>query len=69
MSTTIDSLVSDEDRQGGTPCFPGTRVPGYILFDYIAHGYTVDEFLDEYDIERRKVVSLLSDVKNQIRKK
>jgi uncharacterized protein (DUF433 family) len=30
---------------GGTPVFPGTRVPVQTLLDYIEAGDTIDEFL------------------------
>jgi len=36
-------------RLGGTPCFYGTRVPIKNLFDYIESGYSIDEFLNDFD--------------------
>ncbi len=30
---------------GGTPVFPGTRVPAQTLLDYIEAGDSIDEFL------------------------
>lgn len=38
-------------KLGGTPVFRDTRIPVYILFDYLEEGYTVEEFLDQYDID------------------
>lgn len=35
----------DPGRLGGEPCFAGTRVPIQILFDHLAAGDTLDEFL------------------------
>lgn len=32
----------------GTPIFVGTRVPLKNLFDYLAGGYRLDEFLDDF---------------------
>ena len=32
----------------GTPIFVGTRVPLKNLFDYLAGGYNLDEFLDDF---------------------
>ena len=32
---------------GGKPCFPGTRVPVQMLFDWLAGGRTVDYFVDQ----------------------
>ncbi len=35
----------DPNRQGGEPCFINTRVPVKILFDYLAGGDPLEEFL------------------------
>lgn len=32
----------------GAPCFDGTRVPVKNLFDYLAGGESLDEFLDGF---------------------
>ena len=37
-----------EKRQGRT-CFAGTRVTVDLLFDYLADGCTVEQFLEDYD--------------------
>lgn len=37
----------------GTPVFLATRVPVQTLFDYIADGYTLDEFLDNFPTVKR----------------
>jgi uncharacterized protein (DUF433 family) len=36
------------DYLGGTPVFTGTRVPVQALFDYLAAGDSLDEFLAQY---------------------
>ena len=41
-------ITIDPDIVGGTPVFRGTRVPVQTLFDYIADGCTLDEFLDNF---------------------
>jgi len=38
----------------GTPVFRGTRVPVQTLFDYVADGYTLDEFLDNFPTVKRE---------------
>jgi uncharacterized protein (DUF433 family) len=38
-------------KLGGTPVFRGTRIPIYVLFDYLEEGYSVDEFLEQYDLD------------------
>ncbi len=39
----------DPERMGGEPCFRGTRLPVRILFEYLGGGYTLDEFLSDFD--------------------
>ena len=53
----MDSL-SDNDpievspgKRGGTPVFRGTRIPISYLSQYLNHGYTVEDFIEQYDID------------------
>ena len=45
LSTLIDS---DPERMGGEVCFTGTRIPVRNLFDYLAAGQPLDEFLEDF---------------------
>lgn len=45
-----DYIEVNPRKLGGTPVFRETRIPVYVLFDYLEEGYTVEDFLDEYDI-------------------
>ena len=45
---------------GGQPVFRDTRVPVYLLDEYIKAGYTLEEFADMYDLN----ISLVRDVYN-----
>jgi uncharacterized protein (DUF433 family) len=54
MSTETTVVHSDPDILGGTPVFVGTRVPVQSLFDYIAGGDTLDEFLRQFPSVRRE---------------
>lgn len=47
-------ITIDPDVLGGTPVFQHTRVPVQTLFDYIADGYTLEEFLDNFPTVRRE---------------
>jgi uncharacterized protein (DUF433 family) len=47
----LDCVEKSADKLGGTPVFQGTRIPVYVLIDYLREGYTVEEFLDQYDVE------------------
>ncbi len=47
--TDLQQLVwSDPDRLSGIPCFRGTRVPVHSLFDHLAEGDTLDDFLESF---------------------
>lgn len=48
MSNTV--VISSTDMIGGTPVFPGTRVPVQTLLDYIEAGDSIDEFLEGFPI-------------------
>lgn len=48
------------DIMGGTPVFPGTRVPVQTLLDYLENGGTIDDFLVGFpSVSRDKVVAFL----------
>jgi uncharacterized protein (DUF433 family) len=58
MSTAVVSTSSD--IMGGTPVFPGTRVPVQTLLDYIEAGDTIDDFLIGFpSVTREHVVAFL----------
>lgn len=46
-----DYIEVNPRKLGGTPVFRKTRIPVYVLFDYLEEGYTVEDFLDEYDVD------------------
>lgn len=47
----------------GAPVFAGTRVPIKNLFDYLASGKTVDEFLEAFDwVAREQVQQVLGSI-------
>lgn len=49
MPTLPTPLVSSRpDWMSGTPCFHGTRVPVKAVFDYMAGGHPLDEFLLDF---------------------
>ena len=48
------------DRVSGAPCFYGTRVPIQNLFDYLAGGEPLEEFLEGFPpITREQAVKVL----------
>jgi uncharacterized protein (DUF433 family) len=55
-----DLITISPEIQSGTPVFAKTRVPVKILFDYVKHGDTIDEFLNDYpSVKREQVLQLL----------
>lgn len=45
---------TDPERMSGIPCFRGTRVPIKTLFDYLAAGDSLEEFLDDFPGVKRE---------------
>lgn len=46
---TLDEIIwVDPDRLGGQLCFRGTRIPVWILLDYLEAGHGIGEFLRQY---------------------
>ena len=43
-----DLITIDPEITGGTPVFTGTRVSIQTLFDYLAGGYPLAEFLEGF---------------------
>lgn len=51
---------------GGTPVFAGTRVPVESVFDHLKHGYSIDEFLEQFpSVQREQIDTLLDECKAQ----
>lgn len=43
----LDELVwVDPDRMSGMPCFRGSRIPVQMLLDYLAAGFSLDQFIE-----------------------
>ena len=48
------------ERVSGAPCFYGTRVPIKTLFDSLAAGQTLEEFLDDFEgVSREQAEAML----------
>jgi uncharacterized protein (DUF433 family) len=46
-----DPIEVSLEKRGGEPVFRGTRIPISFLAQYLGHGYTVEDFIGEYDID------------------
>lgn len=54
-------INSDPELLGGTPVFAGTRVPIQNLFDCLAEGETIEEFLDQFPtVTREQALAVIS---------
>lgn len=52
---------------GGTPVFPGTRVPIQALLDYLESGDSMNDFLHDFpSVSRKQVINILEYVKNKV---
>ena len=50
----------DPDILGGSPVFSGTRVPVRTIFDYLADGCSLDEFLENFpSVARADAIKVL----------
>jgi uncharacterized protein (DUF433 family) len=57
----------DPQVMGGTPVFPGTRVPVQTFLEYIEAGETIDDFLAGFPtVSRQQVVSFLEEARNRL---
>ena len=60
MPTKHPIVHSNPDILSGTPVFVGTRVPVQSLFDYLAGGDTLDEFLRQFpSVTREQAIAAL----------
>jgi uncharacterized protein (DUF433 family) len=67
MSADLSSLIeSDPERMGGEVCFAGTRVPLRNLFDYLATGHSLQEFLDDFPGAGRDRTIAILDAANDL---
>jgi uncharacterized protein (DUF433 family) len=49
-------ISTDPNVMHGTPCFAGTRVPVTNLFELLAHGRTIEYFLEQFPAVRPEQV-------------
>jgi uncharacterized protein (DUF433 family) len=60
-------ICRDPEVMGGTPVFPGTRVPIQTLMDYLEAGESIDQFLDGFpSVTREQVIAFLEEAKDRL---
>lgn len=58
----------NRQRVSGTPCFYGTRVPVKTLFDCLAAGETLEQFLDDFEgVDQEQGWAVLDTAGNELR--
>lgn len=58
-----EAVVNDPDYLWGQTTFRGTRTLASTLFEYLAEGKTIDDFIADFPTDREKVVQLLIEIK------
>jgi uncharacterized protein (DUF433 family) len=53
-----DFVTVDPDIMHGTTVFKGTRVPIDTLFDYLATGDSIEEFLEDFPSVKREYAEM-----------
>lgn len=61
-----DFITIDPETMHGTPVFKGTRVPIDTLFDYLATGEPLEEFLEDFPSVQREYAELAIDFARQM---
>lgn len=57
------AITRDPDIHSGAPVFTGTRIAVKILFDYLADGQAVDDFLNQYpSVPREQAIAAIEEV-------
>ena len=65
MGATI--IVSDPGILSGEPVFRGTRVPFKSLIDYLEHGRTLSEFLEDFpSVGREQAIAALEEARSRL---
>ena len=54
MEEIADRIVIDPDVMVGKPVIKGTRIPVYIIVEFVANGMTEKEILKEYPQLRKE---------------
>ena len=64
MEDVTQAIVRDPEIMHGVPVFRGTRVPVQTLFDYLAGGETLEDFLEGFPtVPRALAIEALEEAK------
>jgi len=60
------AVINDPDYLWGQTTFRGTRILASTLFEYLAEGQTIDDFLADFPTDREKVIQLLMEIREML---
>ncbi len=61
-----NAVVNDPEYLWGQTTFRGSRLLASTLFEYLADGKAVDDFLEDFPTDRKQVVQLLLDIREML---
>jgi len=61
-----DAVVNNPDYLWGQTTFRGTRILASTLFEYLADGKTIDDFIEDFPTDREIIVQLLEDIRGML---
>jgi uncharacterized protein (DUF433 family) len=60
VAKDTDLITRDPEIMGGTPVFKGTRVPVDTLLDWLADGYTIEDYLYSFpSVSKEQVLAVM----------
>ena len=57
--TLEEAVWVDPGRMSGAPCFRGSRLPVQQMFDWLADGVSLGEFIEDFEIDRAAAEAVL----------
>ena len=68
-TATKHPITRDPGLHSGAPVFTGTRIAVKILFDYLAEGQRVDDFVKQYpSVSREQAIAAIEEVEALLEK-
>ena len=66
---SCEPISRDPAVVSGAAVFPGTRVPIGILFEYLADGYSINTFVEQFPtVSQAQVIAVLDCVREAVHK-
>jgi uncharacterized protein (DUF433 family) len=63
----VDPVISNPSVLSGEPVFRGTRVPFKSLIDYLEHGRSLSEFMEDFPgVSRQDAIAALEQARSSL---